>query len=72
MMRILAGHVHLLITSSAADTQHSTLVTVATSSLEFVLNELGKDARYICRTICSMITWAAVLLLRVSPVVDNS
>lgn len=64
MMRTLAHHVHLLITTMS-EARQPILVATAKSSLEFLAAEVGKNARYICRTICGMITWAAVLLLRV-------
>jgi hypothetical protein len=38
---------------------------IARASLEFVVNNFGSEARYICRTVCGMITWAAILLLQV-------
>lgn len=65
MMHILAHHVHLLITT-ASETRPDNIIPTARSSLEFVLSEYGKDARYICRTVCGMISWAAVLLLRLN------
>lgn len=65
MMHILAHHVHLLMTT-ASQARQGNIVAIAKAALEFVLAEYGQDARYICRTVCGMISWAGVLLLRVS------
>jgi hypothetical protein len=64
MMQMLVHHVHLLITT-CSDTRKDNIALIAKASLEFVLKEYGRDARFICRTVCGMISWAAVLLLRV-------
>lgn len=63
-MRFLAHHVHLLITT-ASDAPKSELLEIARSSIEFTYAEIGPELRYICRTIIGMITWSAVLLMRV-------
>ena len=71
VMRFLALHVRLTFFASpsntvGSDTLQSDLIDVATRSLEHVANDIGTRAKHLCRTVCAMISWAAVLLLRVS------
>lgn len=65
MMHVLAHHIYLLITT-ASNAAPEVVVETARNNLTFVLEAFGKNMEHILRTVCGMIAWAAVLLLRVS------
>ncbi|KAK1922508.1 hypothetical protein DB88DRAFT_357426 [Papiliotrema laurentii] len=68
IMRFLAMHVHLLFYTSYSDLYgdysiRDSLIEVARESVEHVIYDIGPQARFLCRTVCAMASWAAVLLL---------
>jgi hypothetical protein len=65
MMRVLEHHINLLIiTASNAPPEVVTLN--ARANLTYVLENFGLRMQHVIRTVCGMLSWAAVLLLRVS------
>lgn len=66
MMRVLGHHIHLLITT-ASNAPPEIVVRTARANLSYVLEAFGSRMQLLLRTVCGMMSWAAVLLLRVSP-----
>lgn len=70
MMEFVAIHLSLLIHSKGVveqDTRlhHEQLQHLAKKSLDFLLLTMSKNAKFTCRTVCAMITWNAVVYLKV-------
>jgi hypothetical protein len=70
VMRFVSTHLALLVLSKGANGQNTQshqieLKRRAKESLEYLLGNLGHLAPYICRTVCAMISWEAVVFLRV-------
>lgn len=66
VMRVLAHHIHLLITT-ASNAPPQVVIETARANLTYVLEAFGLRMQHILRTVSGMLSWAAVLLLRVSP-----
>lgn len=64
MMKVVSHHIRLLITT-ASNAPPSVVVDTARANLNFALEHLGSNLKHTIRTVCGMISWAAVLLLRV-------
>lgn len=65
LMRLVAHHINLLITT-ASNAAPEVVIETARANLKYTLEHLGPRVQHLCRTVCGMLTWAAVLLLRVS------
>jgi hypothetical protein len=71
IMTFVAHHVNLLILHMCVPLErsallHSRIVAGAESCLEVIVTSIGFKARFLCRTVCGMICWAAVIMLKVS------
>lgn len=70
MMEFVAIHLSLLIRSKGvaeadASGNEDQMRHLAEKSLDYLLHNMNDDARFTCRTVCAMITWNAVILLKV-------
>lgn len=71
MMHFVSTHLALLILTKgteARDTKGSrdTMIALGRSSLEYFIANMAPGARYICRTVCAMISWGAVVYLKMA------
>lgn len=70
-MQTVASHLALLILSKGPASHppqknQEKMERLARRSLEFLLDHVHADARYIVRTVCAMISWNAVVYLKAS------
>ncbi|BEI82634.1 hypothetical protein CcaverHIS002_0305020 [Cutaneotrichosporon cavernicola] len=63
MMRVLRHHINLLIIT-ASNAPPEVVIHNARADLTYVLEAFGLRMQHIIRTVCGMLSWAAVLLLR--------
>ncbi|GMK56457.1 hypothetical protein CspeluHIS016_0302970 [Cutaneotrichosporon spelunceum] len=63
MMRVLRHHINLLIIT-ASNAPPEVVIRHARATLTYVVEAFGLRMQHVIRTVCGMLSWAAVLLLR--------